>query len=315
MMMMLACADRYTGAAASLAIWHVGAVVALPPNGREETIDALCAERGIAILLHDGGGRGGIDLRPWLADQAEPVPSHAIEPPRFASSRPIVCLFTSGSTGAHLACLKTAGQLLGEARLLCGFSTWAPERGCWPPCRPPTSTDCSSASWSPSWAAARWCAGRPITRRRSPPRRAPRRRRRPVQRAGAPAGPCGAAAGRAAPVAPDLLVGCAAAGRGGARRRRAGGRAGRRSARLVRDGRDRLAHRAEATRSGNHFPASRSRPTRTASWPCGRRSRTRPIGQKSSPTAPRGRRGCAPLIEFASRRMAGSSCSGARTGS
>jgi acyl-CoA synthetase (AMP-forming)/AMP-acid ligase II/3-hydroxymyristoyl/3-hydroxydecanoyl-(acyl carrier protein) dehydratase len=117
-MIMLACADRYTGAAALLAIWHVGAVVALPPNGREETIDVLCAEQGIAILLHDGGGRGGVDLRPWLADRAEPVP-HAIEPPRFAPSRGIVCLFTSGSTGAHLACLKTAGQLLGEARLLC----------------------------------------------------------------------------------------------------------------------------------------------------------------------------------------------------
>src|SRR5437773_1266245 len=35
---MLACADRYLGAATLLAIWDVGAVAALPPNGREETI-------------------------------------------------------------------------------------------------------------------------------------------------------------------------------------------------------------------------------------------------------------------------------------
>lgn len=118
-MIMLACSDRHASAAALLAIWHVGGIAALPPNGREETIDALCAERGIAVLLHDGGGRGGVDLRPWLADRRQAVLSHGIEPPRFAPSRRIVCLFTSGSTGAHLACLKTAGQLLGEARLLC----------------------------------------------------------------------------------------------------------------------------------------------------------------------------------------------------
>jgi 3-hydroxymyristoyl/3-hydroxydecanoyl-(acyl carrier protein) dehydratase len=37
-----------------------------------------------------------------------------------------VCLFTSGSTGAHLACLKTAGQLLGEARLLCRLFDMGP---------------------------------------------------------------------------------------------------------------------------------------------------------------------------------------------
>ena len=110
---MLACADRYHGAACLLAIWDVARIAALPPNGREETIDALCAERGIDLLLHDGGGRGGIDIRGWLAGDAPPV-----EPPRFAPSQPVACLFTSGSTGTHVPCLKAARQLLGEARLL-----------------------------------------------------------------------------------------------------------------------------------------------------------------------------------------------------
>jgi acyl-coenzyme A synthetase/AMP-(fatty) acid ligase len=111
--LMVACADRYTCAVTLLAVWSSGGIAALPPNGREETVDALCAERGISRVLHDGGGRGGIDVRALIGAGGPPV-----APLRFAPERPIVCLYTSGSTGTHLACLKTAGQLLGEARLL-----------------------------------------------------------------------------------------------------------------------------------------------------------------------------------------------------
>ena len=126
---MLACADRYHGAACLLAIWEVGRIAALPPNGREETIDALCAERGIDLLLHDGGGSGGIDVRRWLDGSgavAGPT-ARPVEPPRFAASQPVACLFTSGSTGAHVPCLKTARQLLGEARLLVSLFDMGPE--------------------------------------------------------------------------------------------------------------------------------------------------------------------------------------------
>ena len=137
---MLACADRYHGAACLLAIWDVARIAALPPNGREETIDALCAERGIDLLLHDGGGRGGIDVRRWLAGsdgdsddanadglQADPgFSAPPVEPPRFAPSQPVACLFTSGSTGTHVPCLKTARQLLGEARLLVSLFDMGP---------------------------------------------------------------------------------------------------------------------------------------------------------------------------------------------
>jgi len=134
---MLACADRYHGAACLLAIWDVARIAALPPNGREETIDALCAERGIDLLLHDGGGRGGIDVRRWLDGSdgragaggldADPGPSAPpVEPPRFAPGQPVACLFTSGSTGTHVPCLKTARQLLGEARLLVSLFDMGP---------------------------------------------------------------------------------------------------------------------------------------------------------------------------------------------
>src|SRR5206468_2180663 len=43
------------------------------------------------------------------------APALALE---FAPARRLVCVYTSGSTGAHVACPKTAAQLLGEAELL-----------------------------------------------------------------------------------------------------------------------------------------------------------------------------------------------------
>jgi 3-hydroxymyristoyl/3-hydroxydecanoyl-(acyl carrier protein) dehydratase len=110
---MVACADRYLCAVALLAVWHSGRLAALPPNSRKETIDRLCAERRISLILHDGGGEGGFDVRAIGSSGAAP---HIT--PSYAAERPLVCVYTSGSTGAHLACLKTAGQLLGEAELL-----------------------------------------------------------------------------------------------------------------------------------------------------------------------------------------------------
>ena len=113
---MVACADRYLCAVALLAVWSSGRCAALPPNSRQETIDRLCAERGISIVLHDGGGQGalGLDVRTVPLATA-PTAAPALE---FAPGRPLVCVYTSGSTGTHVACPKTAAQLLGEAALL-----------------------------------------------------------------------------------------------------------------------------------------------------------------------------------------------------
>src|SRR3954468_4041512 len=115
----VACADRYLGAVALLAVWQSGRSAALPPNSRQETIDGLCAERAIPLILHDGGGQGplGLDLRARLSPTGAAVeaPAAVLE---FAPERRLVCVYTSGSTGAHVACSKTAAQLLGEAELL-----------------------------------------------------------------------------------------------------------------------------------------------------------------------------------------------------
>jgi len=110
---MVACTDRYLVAASLLALWHADRVAALPPNGSPETIDALCAARGISTVLHDGGGTGGLDVRRVVGEGGQHLPLPRIDPERV-----LVCVYTSGSTGAHVACRKTAAQILGEARLL-----------------------------------------------------------------------------------------------------------------------------------------------------------------------------------------------------
>src|SRR6266498_587906 len=116
---MVACGDRYLCAVALLAVWEGGRSAALPPNSRQETIDRLCAERGIALILHDGGGQGalGLDVRTRLGDGGGTA-NAAAPSLAFAPERRLVCVYTSGSTGAHVACPKTAAQLLGEAELL-----------------------------------------------------------------------------------------------------------------------------------------------------------------------------------------------------
>jgi acyl-coenzyme A synthetase/AMP-(fatty) acid ligase len=119
---MVACADRYLCAVALLAVWQTERVAALPPNSRPETIDRLCAERGISLILHDGGGQGehGLDVRSRLnTPGAAGRPAVASDlAPAFPPDRALVCVYTSGSTGAHVACPKNAAQLLGEAALL-----------------------------------------------------------------------------------------------------------------------------------------------------------------------------------------------------
>src|SRR4051812_42791250 len=114
---MVACGDRYLCAVALLAVWEGGRSAALPPNSRQETIDRLCLERGIPLILHDGGGQGalGLDVRTRLGDATGNAAAPSLA---FAPERRLVCVYTSGSTGAHVACPKTAAQLLGEAELL-----------------------------------------------------------------------------------------------------------------------------------------------------------------------------------------------------
>jgi 4-coumarate--CoA ligase (photoactive yellow protein activation family) len=116
---LVVCGDRYHVAVAALAAWQVGHAVALPPNAAPETVRALRRRPGVVLLLHDTDTEDPHDLRPWLAAAESapegPGPAALREIP---GDRTIATVYTSGSTGAHQACPKTAAQLLGEAAAL-----------------------------------------------------------------------------------------------------------------------------------------------------------------------------------------------------
>lgn len=116
------CRDRYRFAVALLAAWHRGFAVALPPNPQLETIRSVRARPQVVSGIHDVDGvHRGIDLRDakvvaTARDAVGRTPFTLFSEP--ASERHLATVYTSGSTGEHAACSKTAAQLLGEARAL-----------------------------------------------------------------------------------------------------------------------------------------------------------------------------------------------------
>jgi acyl-coenzyme A synthetase/AMP-(fatty) acid ligase len=116
----IVCQDRYLFAASMLAAWERGYVVALPPNAQPQTLGALRRGGLVATVLHDQPEMLGYDVRRLVSSGgARPsVPAPYRAPLPLASDRRIAVVYTSGTTGVPMACPKTAGQLIGEARLL-----------------------------------------------------------------------------------------------------------------------------------------------------------------------------------------------------
>jgi 4-coumarate--CoA ligase (photoactive yellow protein activation family) len=109
---LLVCDDRFRFAAGLLGAWRAGRSVLLPPNGQPETIRTLAHSAGVVAFLHDRpGAPEGSDLSPVVARDAPAEPLPEVPP-----DRPVATLATSGTTGTHQRCPKTAAQLLGEAR-------------------------------------------------------------------------------------------------------------------------------------------------------------------------------------------------------
>ncbi len=109
------CGDRYSFAVGVLAAWEAGHGVALPPNSQPEVVRHLSTRSAVTLLLHDTDAPEGCDLRPWLGERANDSGRclQAID-----EDRHIATVYTSGTTGEHQACSKTAAQLLGEAAVL-----------------------------------------------------------------------------------------------------------------------------------------------------------------------------------------------------
>lgn len=120
--LMVVCRDRYRFAVALVAAWQRGFAVALPPNPQLETIRALRGRPGLVTVVHDVDGVDkGIDVRDTdvvrhTRGKVGRVPFTML--PELPPERRLATVYTSGSTGEHTPCPKTAGQLLGEARAL-----------------------------------------------------------------------------------------------------------------------------------------------------------------------------------------------------
>lgn len=115
---LVVCGDRYHLAAAALGAWLRGHAVALPPNAQPAAVRELAARPHVVGLLHDSELDDAADVRDWLkghvpGDMADPT-----WPEALAADRRLAVVYTSGSTGDHQPCAKTAGQLLGEAQAL-----------------------------------------------------------------------------------------------------------------------------------------------------------------------------------------------------
>ncbi|WAS98104.1 AMP-binding protein [Nannocystis punicea] len=112
------CGDRYHLAVTALAAWLRGHAVALPPNAQPAAVRELAGRPSVVALLHDSDLADAQDVREWLdghvlRDMADPT-----WPEALAAERRLAVVYTSGSTGDHQPCAKTAAQLLGEAQAL-----------------------------------------------------------------------------------------------------------------------------------------------------------------------------------------------------
>lgn len=106
--------DRYAFTVALLGAWSVGLAVALPPNGRAQTIASLLDRSDVSCLLHDTRAGGHLQVPRLLEGPAadEPAATFPVPQPLAAT----VC--SSGTTHDSEAWPKTADQLLGEVRVL-----------------------------------------------------------------------------------------------------------------------------------------------------------------------------------------------------
>ncbi|MFO0686485.1 MAG: AMP-binding protein [Sandaracinus sp.] len=128
--------DRYLFAAALIACTLRGAVVALPPSAQPEMVREIRHRENVRTVLHDRPGMMGIDVAAIVhAGEQGAAPSFASLPP-LDRARPIVDVYTSGTTGTPTRCPKTAGQLVGEAdtlRAMFGVSASTPILATVPP--------------------------------------------------------------------------------------------------------------------------------------------------------------------------------------
>ncbi|MCY0992265.1 AMP-binding protein [Nannocystis sp. ILAH1] len=115
---LVVCGDRYHLAVTTLAAWLRGHAVALPPNAQPAAVRELAGRPSVVALLHDSDLADAQDVREWLSEHVSGDMADPTWPEALAADRRLAVVYTSGSTGDHQPCAKTAAQLLGEAQAL-----------------------------------------------------------------------------------------------------------------------------------------------------------------------------------------------------
>ncbi|MBZ5708875.1 AMP-binding protein [Nannocystis pusilla] len=115
---LVVCGDRYHLAVTALGAWLRGHAVALPPNAQPAAVRELAGRPDVVALIHDSDLADAQDVREWLSGHALGVMADPTWPEALPADRRLAVVYTSGSTGDHQPCAKTAGQLLGEAQAL-----------------------------------------------------------------------------------------------------------------------------------------------------------------------------------------------------
>ncbi|MDC0674572.1 AMP-binding protein [Nannocystis radixulma] len=115
---LVVCGDRYHLAVTALGAWLRGHAVALPPNAQPAAVRELAGRADVVALIHDSDLADAQDVRDWLSGHAPGDMVDPTWPEALPADRRLAVVYTSGSTGDHQPCAKTAGQLLGEAQAL-----------------------------------------------------------------------------------------------------------------------------------------------------------------------------------------------------
>lgn len=115
---LVVCGDRYHLAVTTLAAWLRGHAVALPPNAQPAAVRELAGRPSVVALLHDSDLADAQDVRAWVEGHVSGDMADPTWPEALAADRRLAVVYTSGSTGDHQPCAKTAAQLLGEAQAL-----------------------------------------------------------------------------------------------------------------------------------------------------------------------------------------------------
>ncbi len=111
--------DRYAMAAALLGSLDRGHAVALPPNGRRDSVLAVHGRPETAIVVHDTDAGFPISISDLLkGEHTGEDGTSSLRAPIVPRTGVIATVFTSGTTGPMTAWQKTSSELLGEAAAL-----------------------------------------------------------------------------------------------------------------------------------------------------------------------------------------------------